>query len=286
MANMKLITLGNLTTFANEIKAKYATLTSLQALQEQVNGLVTAGGEPNKLEGVKVNGTALAIAEKMVDILIATGTDNGTIKVNNVDVAVKGLAALAFKANVSQSDLDEALLAVINDKAADADLDAAVLRIAAAEGKLTTLIGSVEGDDAKSVRAISAEEVAKIVADAPEAYDTLKEISDWISDHADDAAAMNSQINTNKTNIQNLTALVGTLPAGATSTNVVAYIAEAIAAIGISDYAKTTEVTTAINTALESYYTKTVADSTFVKQTDIVAVTDAEIQALLADSAE
>ena len=38
-----------------------------------------------------------------------------------------------------------------------------------------------------------------------------------------------------------------------------------------------------INAALENYYTKTEADSTFVKATDIVAVTDAEIQALLAD---
>ena len=74
-------------------------------------------GEPNKLEGVKVNGTALAIAEKMVDILIATGSANGTISVNKVDVAIKGLAALAFKAKVSQTDLDEALAAVLAGKA-------------------------------------------------------------------------------------------------------------------------------------------------------------------------
>lgn len=283
MANMKLITLGNLNTFASEIKAKYATLTSLTALQTRVDNLVAAGGEPNVLEGVKVNGTALAIAEKMVDILIATGSANGTVSVNGADVAVKGLAALAYKAQVSQSDLDEALLAVINAKAAQSDLDAAVLRIAANEGKLSTLIGSVEGDDAKSVRAISAEEVAKIVADAPEAYDTLKEIADWISNHASDASDMNSRINTNANNITALTNLVGTLPEGATATTVVGYIAEAIAAIGIGDYAKTTEVTAAINTALESYYTKSEVDATFVKQSDIVAVTDAEITALLAD---
>lgn len=282
--NMKLITLGNLTTFANEIKAKYATIASLEALQTKVNELVTAGGEPNKLEGVKVNGTALAIAEKMVDILIATGTANGSISVNGADVAVAGLQALAFKAKVSQADLEDALLAVINDKAAQADLNAAVLRIAANEGKLSTLIGSVEGDDAKSVRTISAEEVAKIVAGAPEAYDTLKELADWLANHETDAASMNSAIQTNKTDIANLTKLVGTLPEGAASTDVVSYIGEAIAALGIGDYAKTTEVTSAINTALENYYTKTVADATFVKQTDIVAVTDDEIQALLADT--
>lgn len=93
------------------------TNSEIEALTTRVDDLVTAGGEPNKVEGVKVNGTALAIAEKMVDILIATGTANGTIKVNGVDVSVAGLAAMAYKANVSQSDLDAALTAVIAGKA-------------------------------------------------------------------------------------------------------------------------------------------------------------------------
>ena len=64
-----------------------------------------------------MNGTALAIANKMVDILIATGSKNGSISVNGADVAIKGLAALAFKAKVSQSDLDDALAAVLEGKA-------------------------------------------------------------------------------------------------------------------------------------------------------------------------
>lgn len=93
------------------------TNSEIEALTTRVDDLVTAGGEPNKVEGVKVNGTALAIAEKMVDILITTGTANGTIKVNGVDVSVAGLAAMAYKANVSQSDLDAALTAVITGKA-------------------------------------------------------------------------------------------------------------------------------------------------------------------------
>lgn len=37
-----------------------------------------------------MNGTALAIANKMVDILIATGSKNGSISVNGADVAIKG----------------------------------------------------------------------------------------------------------------------------------------------------------------------------------------------------
>lgn len=41
------------------------------------------------------------------------------------------------------------------------------------------------------------EKVAEIVADAPEDFDTLKEMSDWIAGHEDSAAAMNSQIQAN-----------------------------------------------------------------------------------------
>jgi len=115
--NTHLVKLAALKALAEKVKSDYALKTELTALSEKVNGLVTAGGEPNKLEGVKVNGSALAIAKKMVDILIATGSANGTISVNEVDVAIKGLAALAFKAKVSQDDLDEALAAVLAGKA-------------------------------------------------------------------------------------------------------------------------------------------------------------------------
>lgn len=115
--NTHLVKLAALKALAEKVKSDYALKTELSALSTKVDELVTAGGEPNKLEGVKVNGTALAIAEKMVDILIATGSANGTISVNKVDVAIKGLAALAFKAKVSQTDLDEALAAVLAGKA-------------------------------------------------------------------------------------------------------------------------------------------------------------------------
>jgi uncharacterized cysteine cluster protein YcgN (CxxCxxCC family) len=40
-------------------------------------------------------------------------------------------------------------------------------------------------------------EIAKIVAEAPEDFDTLMEIADWIEHHEDDAAAMNSAIQAN-----------------------------------------------------------------------------------------
>ena len=69
--------------------------------------------------------------------------------------------------------------------------------------------------------------------------------------------------------------MVGQLPSGITSTTVVGYIAEAIAGLGIADYAKTTEVTAAISSALASYYTKTDIDNklaSYVLKTDIETV--------------
>ena len=51
--------------------------------------------EENVIETVKVNGTALTVSDKAVDILVATGVTDGSVAVNGVDVAVKGYADLA-----------------------------------------------------------------------------------------------------------------------------------------------------------------------------------------------
>lgn len=44
--------------------------------------------------------------------------------------------------------------------------------------------------------------IAEVVAEAPESFDTLKEIADWIDTHADSASAMNSAIQANAANIE------------------------------------------------------------------------------------
>lgn len=256
---MKLITLSNLSTFASEIKAKYAEISALEALEQRVEGIIATGGEANVLEGVKVNGTALTIADKMVDILVATGTENGTISVNNANVAVAGLQALAFKANISEADLDAALKAVIDAKAAASDVEALAGRVTTAEGAITTLNANAETEG--SVDYKIAQAVASIMENPDETMNSIKELVDWVDEHATDALELSNQVTTNKNDIADIKALVGELPEGATSTTVVDYIAEAIGALGIGDYAKTSEVTAAINTALASYYTKTEIDT-------------------------
>ena len=49
-----------------------------------------------------------------------------------------------------------------------------------------------------------ATEIAKVVANAPSGFDTLKEIADWIADHPNSVAALNSAINANTLSIQSL----------------------------------------------------------------------------------
>lgn len=68
----------------------------------------------------------------------------------------------------------------------------------------SSLAGGGGGITRAEVSGIVTEKIAEVVADAPEDLDTLKEISDWIEDHEDSAAAMNSIIKTNADNISNI----------------------------------------------------------------------------------
>ena len=85
---------------------------------------------------------------------------------------------------------------------------------------VTTLVGD---DASKSVRTIANEELAAqlIPEGAKESLDTLQEIAAWIQSHPDDASAMNQAITALQT-------LVGTIPEGATATDIVNYIKELV----------------------------------------------------------
>lgn len=69
---------------------------------------------------------------------------------------------------------------------------------------IATLTGSGEGSVSKTV----ADAIAAIVASAPQDFDTLKEVSDWISSHGKDAATMNSKILALESNVSGLNTTV------------------------------------------------------------------------------
>ena len=56
------------------------------------------------------------------------------------------------------------------------------------------------------VNEIVTDKIAEVVANAPADFDTLREIADWIDGHEDSAAAMNSAINENATDISDILA--------------------------------------------------------------------------------
>lgn len=251
----KLTKLAALKALAQKVQSSYALQKDLTALSERVNDLVTTGGEPNKLEGIKVNGTLLTLTDKIADILIHESTANGNISVNNVDVPIHGLAALAYKSEVSESDLAATLKAILDAKAKQADLD--------------TLTGTGEGSISKMIDAAINKFATDVTDD--DVVNSYKELIDWVAAHGPEATQMAGGISENKTAIANLKTLVGTLPEGATSTTVVAYITEAINALSIGDYAKTTEVTAAINTALAAYAKTSDVNTGLGKKADKVA---------------
>lgn len=103
---------------------------------------------------------------------------------------------------------------------------------------IAILNGTGEGSVTKQV----ADAITAIVAGADESLDTLKEIADWITEHAESASAMNSQIITNKTDIAELETLIGKLPDTAASSTIVDYIQEALNAQGVTINTRITEL--------------------------------------------
>ena len=139
-----------------------------------------------------------------------------------IDNEIGGLGGLAGKSEVAYEDLAAALKTLIDGKAEQTTVN--------------TMIGN---DTGKSIRAISAEEVAKIVAGADENYNTLKEIADWIMSDTTGAAKMANDI----TRLDTILDGIGDTTDDEQAT-VVAYVQAMIDALGIGDYVKTTVMNT------------------------------------------
>ena len=130
-----------------------------------------------------LTGRVSALETLVGDTAVATQIANA---ISALDLAntyeAKGAAAQALTdAKAYADEKDATISASVEDLTADVEANTAAI---------TTLNGTGVGSVSKQV----ADAVAQIVSDAPEAYDTLKEISDWITSHASSAAEMNSDI--------------------------------------------------------------------------------------------
>lgn len=115
-----------------------------------------------------------------------------------------------------------ALLKVVNGNIKTSAYDDTAIK-ALIKGN-TDAINTLNGTGAGSVSQAVADGIATVVANAPDSFDTLKEIADWITEHADSAATMNSQITTNKNDIAALQTLIGQLPETPEATTIIDYI--------------------------------------------------------------
>lgn len=215
----------------NELIKQYIDITGLTHYDEKLKAWVTTKdgetlqGAKDYADGLASNydaaGTAATKVKELADGQVATNKD-AIAKLNGeetVEGSVKKQIADAKKAIEGK---------ITASKYDDTELKGKVTANTTAIDKLN---GTGEGSVSKAV----ADAVAKIVADAPAAYDTLKEIADWISSHQSDATSMNSQIKTNKEGLAALVALVGSLPEGAEQKTIVEYIDAKVAGVNFTD---------------------------------------------------
>lgn len=234
MASEKVLTLTGLTLYDEKIKGKIA--------EDDAATLNSAKKYADEL-GVQYDpaGTAQTKVDELKNEQVKTNTD--AITKLNGDVQTVG--SVDQKISVVKKDLEGK---IENAKYDDTTLTARV-------SKNETAIKTLNGTGAGSVDKKVADAVAKIVADAPEAYNTLKEISDWISTHETSASGMNTQIQANKTDITKLTALVGTLPEGDPAKTIIEYIDSKVGGVDFSAHIQTAKQE-AINTASGDATTK------------------------------
>lgn len=153
MSNEKLITLSQFKSGLQSTKgymdaADAALSGRIDAVVADIEEIVSVGGEANILEGMKVNGVALPITDKLVNLIIESGSENGTINVAGIDVAVKGLTKLAYANEITNDDLSDALKASIAAAATNADLSKLEVRVTTAEGEITTIKGRADALEA------------------------------------------------------------------------------------------------------------------------------------------
>ena len=120
-----------------------------------------------------------------------------------------------------------ALLKVVNGNIKTSAYDDTAIKALIKEN--TDAINTINGTGDGSISKAVADGIAAVIAGADTSFDPLKEISDWITEHADSAAAMNSQINTNKDDIAALQALIGQLPETPEATTIIDYIQKYVA---------------------------------------------------------
>lgn len=218
------------------------------------------------LDAVKLN-----VADNAADIL-AVDTKVGALPEGHADViafinkkaedvlaaAQGGSSETAASVKLALDNYIEANDAAVALKAAQADVDAIEGRVAANEDAIEVLNGSADVEG--SVDAKVAAAVAALMENPDETLNSIKELVNWVNDHAEDALEMSNNVTANAVAI---TALQGLVGEKAVATQIADAIAAALNLDGDAKYALATDLAAAIErvAAIEADYLKA-ADKT------------------------
>ena len=213
----------------------------------------TVEGLATEIEGLKTRISALEGTVGDESNGLVKGVADNTAAISDINTKIGTVAE------------DKTLVEMISDAqtAATYDDTALVGRVAAIEGDYLKAADktALETKMAEDIATAKTEAITAVLGEAvPEDFDTLKEVAEWIQ--SDTTAS--AQLITRVTNIENdylkgadktslqgeidaLETLVGSLPEGAASTTVVAYIQEIVDALKIGDYAKASDLTALAN---------------------------------------
>ena len=169
------------------IETKVYKITSGGTLVELIdeNALAEVIELAGKIDEIKVNGSALTITDKSVNIDLTKYATKDWVSLEIVSAVTEGkvnLEGYATERWVEDKGYITANDSSITEKATKSEVSA-----------ITKTISDLIGEDTNmSIRQIAENEVSAIVGEAPEAFDTLKEIADWISS---DSAGTEALIN-------------------------------------------------------------------------------------------
>lgn len=209
-----------------------STYTTLGALEDAIEDLLALKSRVATNEGdiSTLSGTVGTLQNTVSSHTSAINTLNGDANTTgSVAKAVADEAALRAAGDTTNANNITALQSQLTADEADISKNAADIaalqntigsgstgleaRVAANENAIATLNGNGEGSVTKTVN----DRIATVIADAPEAFDTLKEIADWIGENSDDALTMQTNISDNAAAIAALQTRAATIESAATA---------------------------------------------------------------------
>ena len=251
---------------AEEAKNATAASNAQTAADKAQTDVNTLAGKVGTVEdGKTVMGIIAQIQENAYDDTEVKGliSDLDEEKADKTQVATDIAAAVKVETDARTAAIEGLTKTVTDNKT---ELEA---KIKTNTDAISVLNGTGDGSVKKTVDDAINEFATNVTDDA--VINSYKELIDWVAEHGSEAAEMAAAIQANEKSIDDLEALVGTLPEGATATTVVALIQELVAAERtyadaefVKDRARLTDLEadthTHGNKALLDTYTQTEAD--------------------------